>query len=238
MANKGINTHIDNVISVLNTKADTNLANSAKAYEIESIAESAASAANSANIVAQAASELINTSLPTKVNKFGDTINGNLIVDGNMTVTGEINATITGSSESAMSATKDSNGNIIVDTYATKNDIVGVVRSVDNKSPNSAGNVIVSTLPSTVYINLALPSNGGTVTVSEDGYLRIGGTTNGDENGSAIYLGGRVRAEGYCYRNKAINIFIPVCRGDVVTVGYEGVNITYFDLVYTISATM
>jgi hypothetical protein len=151
MANKGINTHINNVISALNTKADTNLANSARATEIASIAESAASAANSANIVAQAASELINTSLPTKVNKFGDTINGNLIVDGNMTVTGEINATITGSSESAMSATKDSNGNVIVDTYLTKTDAankyvdLNTIQYIDNTKKFNEG--IVATTP-------------------------------------------------------------------------------------------
>ena len=141
MSNSGINKNLNNVISTLNKKADTNLANSAKATEIENIANSAASAAQSAATVAHAASELINTALPQKVNKNGDIINGNLIVDGNMTVTGEINATITGSSESAMSATKDSNGNVIVDTYATKNDIIGVVRSVNGVNADASGNV-------------------------------------------------------------------------------------------------
>ena len=123
MANAGYSQNVNNIISTLNKKADTNLANSAKAGEIESIANSAASAAQSAATVAHAASELINTALPQKINKNGDTFNGSVVVDGDLTVTGEINATITGSSESAMSATKDSSGNVIVDTYATKDQL-------------------------------------------------------------------------------------------------------------------
>lgn len=111
----------------------------------------------------------------------------------------------------------------------------GAVRSVNGKGADEAGNVIVHLFPSTVRINLALPSNGGTITAPEDGYVCIGGTTDGNEHGTMVYLSARVAAQGYCYRSKAVNIFIPVCKGDVVTVGYEGVNIAYFDFVYAIS---
>lgn len=110
------------VVSALNNKADVGLENSDKASVIEQLAQSGLNASEAALNVANAANTLIETSLPQKFDKTGGTIAGNTVVDGNLTVTGEINATITGSSESAISATKDSDGNIIVDTYLRKDD--------------------------------------------------------------------------------------------------------------------
>ena len=64
MVNKSeIRLEVANAISALNNKADINLGNSVKASEIESIANSAASAAESANTVANAANTLINTTV-------------------------------------------------------------------------------------------------------------------------------------------------------------------------------
>ena len=47
MSNSGINKNIDNVINILNNKADVNLENSAKANEIERLANSTHELANS-----------------------------------------------------------------------------------------------------------------------------------------------------------------------------------------------
>lgn len=127
------------VVSALNNKADVGLENSDKASVIEQLAQSGLNASEAALNVANAANTLIETSLPQKFDKTGGTIAGNTIVDGNLTVTGEINATISGSSESATSATKDSNGNVIVDTYLKKKEdiIIGTIKQ-------SVGNVITA----------------------------------------------------------------------------------------------
>ena len=44
----------------------------------------------------------------------------------------------------AMYASRDSSGNIITDTYAKKSDVSGVVKSVNNITPDSNGNVNIS----------------------------------------------------------------------------------------------
>ena len=167
------------VVSALNNKADNDLNNSNKAKEINTIAQAALTAANasktsadSANVAANAAlnvsnacNTLIETSLPNKFDKIGGTISGNTVIDGSLTVTGEINATITGSSDSAMSATKDSNGNVIVDTYLTKTDAankyvdLNTIQYIDNKKQFNEG-IVVNT-PSKIAdgINIRIRSN-------------------------------------------------------------------------------
>ena len=127
------------------------------------------------NVVAssKAASELKNSvdSLSaSKVSKSGDTITGNLVVDSDVTVVGKINATIEGSSESAVSATKDSNGNVIVDTYATKNEVAEKVSTVNGLTPDSSGNVDVGGMP----LGTLMPYTGKDVPA---GTLRADGTT-------------------------------------------------------------
>nr|DAO78464.1 MAG TPA: tail fiber protein [Bacteriophage sp.] len=58
---------------------------------------------------------------------------------------GSINASsYTGSAASATKATQDSAGNVIVDTYAKKTDISGMVKSVNNVKPDSNGNVTIA----------------------------------------------------------------------------------------------
>lgn len=122
MANSGLNKNIDNVINVLNNKADVNLENSAKAGEIERLANSTHKLANSTSQLVSVFVNQVENELDEKFEKSGGTISGNTVVDGNLTVTGTINATITGSSDSAMSATKDSDGNVITSTYLKKID--------------------------------------------------------------------------------------------------------------------
>lgn len=42
-------------------------------------------------------------------------------------------------------ATRDSSGNVIINTYATKNELSGCVKSINNITPDSSGNVNIST---------------------------------------------------------------------------------------------
>lgn len=42
-------------------------------------------------------------------------------------------------------ATRDSSGNVIINTYATKNELSGYVKSINNITPDSSGNVNIST---------------------------------------------------------------------------------------------
>lgn len=50
----------------------------------------------------------------------------------------------TGEANTAKKATKDGDGNIITDTYATKTDVSGMVKSVNNTKPDSNGNVTIT----------------------------------------------------------------------------------------------
>lgn len=64
-----------------------------------------------------------------KFDKTGGTIDGNLIVTGDVTVEGTINASISGTSENAVRseyATKDATGNVITETYATKEELANI----------------------------------------------------------------------------------------------------------------
>lgn len=146
MANQSIRLTNSSIVSALNNKADIELENSSKAAAIESLANSAATTANAASKVADAAVDLIEVQLPLKVNKSGDTFNGNVVIDGNLTVTGDVNIPadgISGSVEVATSATKDSNGNVIVDTYLNKltgGDISGGVRFTSQLLMNNHDN--------------------------------------------------------------------------------------------------
>lgn len=58
--------------------------------------------------------------------------------------------------DTAMYASRDSSGNIITDTYAKKSEVSGVVKSVNNITPDSNGNV-----------NISVSGGGGGVSTSE-----------------------------------------------------------------------
>lgn len=51
----------------------------------------------------------------------------------------------TGTAAAATKATQDSSGNVIINTYATKNELSGCVKSINNITPDSSGNVNIST---------------------------------------------------------------------------------------------
>lgn len=60
-------------------------------------------------------------------------------------------------------ATKDSSGNIITDTYAKKSEVSGVVKSVNNITPDSNGNVTITVSGGGGGSGDYLPLTGGTV---------------------------------------------------------------------------
>lgn len=149
-----INMDVAAVIAALNKKYDADQGQ--QTYETSTEAKSAAQAAimaaeaaqmtaNAATKVADAAVDLIDVSLPLKYDKSGGTITGNAVVDGNLTVTGTINATISGTTSDAVRATKDSNNNVIVDTYATKSELNEAKAYTDTAIAN-----LVDSAPSTL----------------------------------------------------------------------------------------
>ena len=138
MSNSGINRNIDTVISTLNDKADRELENSNRANNIERLADSSYELAAATSTLVEFTVNNVNSQLATKVSNKGDTINGNVIIDGNLTVTGDVNIPadgISGSVEVATKATQDSNGNVIVSTYATKAELANI-------SGNPVGTII------------------------------------------------------------------------------------------------
>lgn len=64
----------------------------------------------------------------------------------------------------AMYASRDSSGNIIKDTYAKKSEVSGVVKSVNNITPDSNGNVTITVSGGGGGSGDYLPLTGGTVT--------------------------------------------------------------------------
>lgn len=64
----------------------------------------------------------------------------------------------------AMYAYRDSSGNIITDTYAKKSEVSGVVKSVNNITPDSNGNVTITVSGGGGGSGDYLPLTGGTVT--------------------------------------------------------------------------
>ena len=79
-----------------------------------------------------------------KLDKTGGGVSGNLSVSGDLFVGGQINASISGTSENAVKASCDAQGRVIDETYATKDEISGVVRSVNGANADADGNVSVS----------------------------------------------------------------------------------------------
>lgn len=60
-------------------------------------------------------------------------------------VTGHINATnYTGEAYTAKKASKDGDGNVITDTYATKTELNSCVKTVNNVAPDASGNVSIT----------------------------------------------------------------------------------------------
>lgn len=103
----------------------------------------------------------VNAALADKMN-IADVLSGFVLLGGATNIrwregtqfVGSINAA--NYSGTARAATHDGAGNIIVDTYAKKTDISGVVKSVNGTAPDSAGNVTIAV------------SGGGNITVDAE----------------------------------------------------------------------
>ena len=135
MSNTAINLSNQNIVSALNNKADRELENSNRASNIEKLADSSYELAAATSSLVEYTIDNIDTKLDSKVSNKGDTINGNVVINGTLDVTGGISATIQGTTENATKATQDSNGNVIVSTYATKAEVANI-------SSNPVGTII------------------------------------------------------------------------------------------------
>lgn len=135
MSNTAINLSNQNIVSALNNKADRELENSNRASNIERLADSSYELAAATSSLVEYTIGNIDTKLDSKVSNKGDTINGNVVINGTLDVTGGISATIQGTTENATKATQDSNGNVIVSTYATKAEVANI-------SGNPVGTII------------------------------------------------------------------------------------------------
>lgn len=151
MSNSGINKNLDAVISAINNKFDASrgieaetTANTAQttAEAAKTAAQAAQSSADAANKVADAAVDLIEISLPQKLDKSGGGITGNLSVSGDLFVGGTINASISGTSENAVKASQDAQGNVIDEHYATKSEVNNLNGSVVHTTNNETINGI------------------------------------------------------------------------------------------------
>ncbi|MBS7328941.1 MAG: hypothetical protein KIG68_09405 [Oxalobacter sp.] len=75
-------------------------------------------------------------------------------------------------------------------------------------------------LPSTSYKNLSLPSSGGTVTASDDGWVLLEKAATAA--GQYIYLQTpSLRARAFSTGANTLDIYVPVCKGDTVQVNYS-----------------
>lgn len=99
----------------------------------------------------------------------------------------------------------------------TANDVQGAISEISGDLVNG----VYSDLPSGDFSNLSWPTNGETVTMLHDGYLR--GTITGTTNGMLYMNVDRTGITSRVFRNSgAVDTTIPVNSGDVVNIGYLG----------------
>lgn len=179
MSNTAINLSNQNIVSALNNKADRELENSNRASNIEKLADSSYELAAATSSLVEYTIDNIDTKLDSKVAKTGDTINGNVVINGTLDVTGGISATIQGTTENATKATQDSNGNVIVSTYATKAEVANI-------SGNPVGTIIAfsgNTTPSGYLL-----CTGATVSrTTYSALFNVIGTTYGSGDGTSTF---------------------------------------------------
>lgn len=111
------------------------------------------------------------------INLTVDTVGGGAIkwYRGNMStmVASLNNNTYTGTADKA---TKDAAGNVIVDTYAKKTDVSGMVKSVNNIKPDSNGNVTITVSGgSNVTVDTTLSATSTNPIANKTVYSALGG---------------------------------------------------------------
>lgn len=74
-------------------------------------------------------------------------------------------------------ATRDSSGNVIINTYATKNELSGCVKSINNITPDSSGNVNISTSGggANITVDTALSANSANAIANKAVYNALSG---------------------------------------------------------------
>lgn len=74
-------------------------------------------------------------------------------------------------------ATRDNSGNVIINTYATKNELSGCVKSINNITPDSSGNVNISTSGggANITVDTALSANSANAIANKAVYNALSG---------------------------------------------------------------
>lgn len=193
-------------------------------YVISSVAT--LSTSESENILAS-----ITTLESSKLDKTGGGITGNLSVSGDVFVGGTINASISGTSENAVKASQDAQGNVIDETYATKSEISGVVRTVNGVGADAAGNVDIARddfVPvSTNGQSLGTSwANGSIITAPESGWIRAVANTTAANGKVELWGPAAVCRDESAVKSRAISCTIPIGKGDKITFWYEGVSLS------------
>lgn len=129
----------------------------------------------------------------------------------------------------AAKATSDSAGNVITETYATKSDISGVVKSVNGTKPDSNGNVTITVSGgSNVTVDTTLSATSTNPIANKTVYSALGGKLGKTETAYAATKAtqdgaGNVIATTYI---KTVNNVKPDSNGNVNISGGTGGNIT------------
>lgn len=115
----------------------------------------------------------------------------------------------------AAKATSDSAGNVITETYATKADVSGVVKSVNGKKPDASGNVNITVSGgSNVTVDTTLSSTSNNAIANKAVYNALSGKL--DKTGTAEYArkdgAGNVISTTYI---KSVNNVKPDSNGNV-----------------------
>ena len=129
----------------------------------------------------------------------------------------------------AAKATQDGAGNVITETYATKSDISGVVKSVNGTKPDSNGNVTITVSGgSNVTVDTTLSATSTNPIANKTVYSALGGKLGKTETAYAATKAtqdgaGNVIATTYI---KTVNNVKPDSNGNVNISGGTGGNIT------------
>ena len=137
----------------------------------------------------------------------------------------------------AMYASRDSSGNVFGTTYATKTELSKCVKSINNLTPDSSGNVNISTSGggSNITVDTTLDSTSSNAIANKAVYAALNNKL--DKNGTAMYASrdssGNVFGTTYATKTelskcvKSINNLTPDSSGNVnISTSGGGTNIT------------
>ena len=131
-------------------------------------------------------------------------------------------------------ATRDSSGNVIINTYATKSELSGCVKSINNLTPDSSGNVNISTSGgSNVTVDTTLSATSNNAIANKAVHSALSGKL--DKTGTAEYArkdaAGNVITDTYAKKTdisevvKSVNGTKPDSNGNVnITTSGGGVS--------------